>query len=146
MPICPECGAELADNAECRRLFDALLLLERDSPSADEAAHFLAVASYVLQHPDTMEYTAAALQGVRESVQEFLRDEASLTKIRLRTRAANNGSQRVTRRAGDVVHSWGNISWPINVAYVLAGGSLQYPTRVREWAEAVVAALHDETK
>jgi hypothetical protein len=141
MTACPECGAALADDSECRRLFDALLLLERDASAADEAAHFLAVASYVLQHPDSMQYTVAAIQGVRESVQEFLSGRSSLAQIRLRKRAANNGPQRVTRREDEAVFSWGVTNWPITVADVLAGGSLLFPTRVRAWAKSIVAAL-----
>lgn len=142
MPPCPECGALLVDGQNCRQLFDALLLLERESTTADRAAHFLAVSSYVLQHPISMQYNAAALLSARDSVAELLSGRASLDSIRRRIRATKNGPRRVARRAGEAAHSWHVAAWPLTVADVLAGGSCEFPQRVRAWAESIVAVLN----
>jgi len=142
MSPCPECGALLADGLECRRLFDALLLLERECPTADQPTHFLAVSAYVLQHPLSMQYNAAALLGVRDSVAEFLSGRASLDAIRRRTRATNHGPRRVARRAGEAPLTWNITEWPLSVANVLAGGRFEFPQRVRAWAESIVATLY----
>lgn len=144
MHPCPECGAALAAVGDCRQHFHALLLLERESPAADRAAHFLAVSSYVLQHPNSMQYNAMALLSVRESVAEFLNGRASLDSIRRRTRATYHGPRRVARRSGEAAHSWNVAAWPMTVADVLAGGSSEFPRRVRAWAESIVAALQVE--
>lgn len=142
MPLCPECGAGLADASECRQHFDALLLLERESSAADQAAHFLAVSSYVLQHPSSMQYNATALLSARDSVADFLSGRASLDSIRRRIRATPHGPRRVARRAGEAAHAWDVAAWPLTVADVLAGGSSEFPQRVRAWAESIVAALN----
>jgi hypothetical protein len=144
MHPCPECGAALADGSQCRQLFDALLLLERESKGADRATHFLAVSSYVLQHPSSMQYNAAALLSARDSVAEFLTGRASLDSIRRRVRATNHGPRRVARRVGEAAHAWNVAAWQVTVADVLAGGSDEFPQRVRAWAESIVAALQVE--
>jgi hypothetical protein len=141
MPSCPECGTLIDDGNDCRRLFDALLLLERKCPAADHPTHFLAVSSYVLQHPISMQYNAAALRGVFDSVTEYLNGRASLDAIRRRVRATNHGPRRVARRAGEAPLAWNVAAWPLSVADVLAGGSSEFPQRVRAWAESIVAAL-----
>lgn len=145
MPPCPECGAMLADGQNCRQLFDALLLLERQCLTAERAMHFLAVSSYVLQHPISMQYNTAALFSARDSVAEYLSGRASLDSIRRRIRATKNGPRRVARRAGEAAHSWNVAAWPLTVADVLAGGSSEFPQRVRAWAESIVLHLTRKT-
>lgn len=52
---CPECGAPLPEGGSCRDNFDALLALEWEIPGGPgEIAHFYAVGSYVLQHPEEL--------------------------------------------------------------------------------------------
>lgn len=142
MNHCSECGAALAEAGDCRQLFHALLLHERESSAADRATHFLAVSSYVLQHPSSMQYNTAALLSARDSVAEFLSGRASLDSIRRRLRATNHGPRRVARRAGEAAHSWNVSAWPMTVADVLAGGSSEFPQRVRAWAESIIAVLN----
>ena len=64
--VCPECGAPVPDGGSCRDHFHALLLLEAAIPGGPGAlAHFYAVACYGLQHPDSLNYTADTLAGLR---------------------------------------------------------------------------------
>ena len=144
MHPCSECGAALAEAGDCRQLFHALLLLEREASAADRATHFLAVSSYVLQHPRSMQYNTAALFSARDSVADYLTGRASLDSIRRRLRATNHGPRRVARRVGEAAHSWKFAAWPLTVADVLAGGSSEFPQRVHAWAESIVAALQVE--
>lgn len=135
---CPECGAPVPDGGSCRDNFHALLLLESEIPGGPgEVPHFYAVASYGLQHPDSMNYTAATLARLRDSVADMLDGRATIADIRRRTRRAAEGSVRVTRRPGDAEVPWRRGGWPMTVVDVCAGGIEGYADRVRHWAQSV---------
>jgi hypothetical protein len=135
---CPECGAPVPDGGSCRDNFHALLLLESEIPGGPgEVPHFYAVASYGLQHPDSMNYTAATLARLRESVADMLDGRATIADIRRRTRRAAEGPVRVTRRPGDEEVPWQRGGWPMTVVDVCAGGTEGYAERVRDWARSV---------
>jgi hypothetical protein len=147
--ICRECGALLPRGEECIDYFHSLLLLEyevADDPKAisggrGEAAHFYAVSSYVLQHPEGMNYTTEALADLRRLVGDHLAGRITLAEQRRRVHRGPAVAARVTRRAGDEVLRWPAVSWPINVADVLAGGVEGYCGRVAAWAESVLRTL-----
>jgi hypothetical protein len=147
--ICQECGALLPRGGECIDHFHSLLLLEyevADDPKATsggrgEVAHFYAVSSYVLQHPEVMNYTAEALASLRRLVADHLAGRITLAEQRRRVHRAPAAAARVTRRAGDEVVRWPAVSWPITVADVLAGGVEGYCGRVAEWAESILRTL-----
>src|SRR5437588_4353795 len=110
--ICPECGAPVPDGGSCRDNFHALLLLEAEVPGAPGALlHFYAVTSYGLQHPDSMNYTADALAGLRARLADVLDSRATLEETRRRVRRAADGAVRVTRRAGDAEVRWHRGNW-----------------------------------
>jgi hypothetical protein len=139
---CPECGAVLPDGGSCRDHFHALLLLEWDIPGGPGALpHFLAVATYGLQHPEGMGYTAETLAGLRASVADALDGRASIDDLRRRARRATNGAIRVTRRAGEPVVRWPVERWPLTVLDALNEGVEGYADRVARWARAVRATL-----
>jgi hypothetical protein len=142
--FCPECGALTAEGGSCRDLFHALLLLEWEIPGGPGAlAHFYAVASYGLQHPDSMNDTADALAGLRTGLADLLDGRATLDALRRRTRRAMDGAVRVTRRAGDAVVPWRRGNWPMTVADVLTveADAGAYAGRVEHWARCVREAL-----
>jgi hypothetical protein len=149
--VCRECGAELPEEGGCIGRFHALLLLEYEVAGASganpdgsgEVAHFHAVGSYILQHPEGMNYTPEALAGLRRSLADQLAGEATMPELRARTRRAADGATRVTRRAGDVVVRWPIAAWPITVADVLAGGVPRYAERVARWAESILRTLDE---
>ncbi|MEW4571526.1 DUF5946 family protein [Tautonia sp. JC769] len=70
---CSECGAPLTDGGTCIQHFHAMLLLEYEvaadpevtAGGRGEVAHFYAVSSYILQHPEGMNYTVDALDDLR---------------------------------------------------------------------------------
>src|SRR5262245_25677087 len=102
MATCPECGALVPQDGTCRDNFHALLLLESEIPGGPGALpHFYAVASYGLQHPQSMNYTGEALAGLRAEVADALEGRTTLDKIRRRTRRKLDGPTRATRRPGD---------------------------------------------
>jgi len=136
--ICSECGAPVPDGGSCRDNFHALLLLEAEVPGGPGALpHFYAVASYGLQHPDSMNYTADTLAGLRASVADVLDGRATLAEILRRVRRAANGAVRVTRRAGDAEVRWHRGNWPLTVADVCAGGVDGYADGVLRWARSI---------
>ncbi|HEY8505799.1 MAG TPA: DUF5946 family protein [Gemmataceae bacterium] len=140
---CPECGAPVPEGGSCRDNFHALLLLEAEVPGGPGGdAHFYAVASYALQHPDSMGYTAAALAGLRECLADRLDGRATLEDVRRRVRRGAEAAGRVTRRAGDMVVRWPVASWPVTVADVCAGGAAEeYREHAERWARSVRDAL-----
>jgi hypothetical protein len=142
---CPECGAAVPEGGTCLDHFHALLLLEWEIPGGPGAvAHFLAVSSYGLQHPDSMNYTAETLAHLRASLADILDGRLSIAALRQRTRKAMDGPKRVTRRAGDPEVSWRRGGWPITAADVIAGGVDGYAGRVTQWARSVREVLDRE--
>ncbi|WP_165228074.1 DUF5946 family protein [Aquisphaera insulae] len=148
---CPECGAALPEGGACIDHFHALLLLEYEvladpsvaSGGRGEVAHFHAVSSYVLQHPEGMNYTAEAVVGLRRSLADHLAGRITLAEQRSRVRRAADGATRVTRRAGDEVTRWHVASWPMTVTDVLSGGVEGYCARVARWAESILRTLDE---
>jgi hypothetical protein len=139
---CPECGAPVPAGGTCRDNFHALLLLEWQVPGGPgELAHFFAVASYNLQHPDGQGLTAEALAGLRAAVADVLAGRASLDEIRHRARRGAAAAGRVTRREGDATARWNVAAWPVTVADVCAEGAADYARNVEHWAASVVAAI-----
>lgn len=139
---CSECGAPVPEEGTCQDNFHAFLLLESEIPGGPgNIAHFYAVASYALQHPESMGYTAEALAGLRASLADHLDGKATVDDIRRRNSRANNGSNRVTRRAGDGVVRWDVQAWQMTVADVCAGGIEGYRERVERWARSVRKSL-----
>jgi len=135
---CPECGVPVPEGGTCRDLFHTLLLLEGEVPGAPGSiVHFYTVATYALQHPDSMNYTADALAGLRTNLADALDGRVSVEGLRWRARAATNGPRRVTRRDGDAPVPWHRGDWPLSVAYVLDGGVEAYVDRVLSWARSV---------
>src|SRR5204862_4147370 len=85
---CQECAPPLPEGGTCIDHFHALLLLEYEvaaDPVAISAgrglvAHFYAVTSYVLQHPEGMKYTAEALAGARRDLADHLAGKVTLAE------------------------------------------------------------------
>jgi hypothetical protein len=140
--LCSECGATVPEGGVCRDNFHELLLLESRVPGvAGGLPHFYAVGAYVLQHPESMNFTAESLQGLRIVIDDLLEERATLEATRRRIRQHTNGPKRVTRRAGDPAPRWTVVSWPTTVADILAGGVEGYADRVTAWARSVRDAL-----
>jgi hypothetical protein len=146
---CPECGAPLTSGEACISHFHAMLALESEvaaDPVATaggrgEAAHFHAVSSYILQHPEGMNYRAEALGDLRRMVADHLAGRLSLAALRPRVRRAADGAVRITRRLGDEVPRWPVTAWPMTIVDVLAGGVEGYCDRVPAWAESIIRTL-----
>jgi hypothetical protein len=142
--LCLECGSATPPGGSCRDHFHALLLLESEIPGGPGSLpHFFAVASYGLQHPDSMNYTADALVGLRAGLTEILDGHATLDGVRRRNRRAVDGPVRVTRRGGDAVVPWRRGRWPMTVTDVLTvrPDAIAYAERVSRWARSVREAL-----
>jgi hypothetical protein len=137
-----ECGASLAEGQACIDHFHAMRLLEYEvaaapSESSDGGggvAYFYFVSSYVLQHPDSMNYTAEALAGLQRNLADHLAGRVTLSELRHRVRRAADGLGRATRRAGDEVVRRPVQSWPLIVTDMIAGGVTGYGKRVAAWA------------
>ena len=150
---CRECGASLADGQACIDRFHALLLMEYEvaadptesSEGRGAVTHFYAVSSYVLQHPNGMNYTAEALTELRRDLADHLAGRVTLPELRHRVSRAAVGPGRVTCRAGDEVVWWSVQSWPVTVADIIKGGVIGYGKRVAAWAESVVGTLEAAT-
>jgi len=142
--VCSECGAPVADGGSCRDNFHALLLLESQIPGGPgDVCHFYAVASYALQHPETMGCTSESLANLRTCLTDHLDGKVTLEIIHRRVRRESEGSKRVTRRAGDPIARWAVESWPMTVADVCVGGIEGYNERVQLWARSILDTLDD---
>jgi hypothetical protein len=147
LATCPECGAALPDGGSCRDNFHALLLLESEVPGGPGALpHFLAVASYGLQHPDGMNYTAEALAGLRAALADVLDGRLTIPQLRHSIRRKVDGPVRITRRAGEGEVAWRRGRWPVTVAEVATGGVEGYADRVLRWARSVREVLDEQAK
>jgi hypothetical protein len=150
--ICPECGAPVPDGGSCRDHFHALLLLEGEIPGVPGSIlHFYAVAAYGLQHPDSMNYTARTLDGLRAAVADALDGRLTTAGLRSRGRHAAEGSVRVPRRAGEPEVLWRRGNWPMTVADVCTADTFgaydtheEYADRITRWARSVRETLDAE--
>lgn len=139
---CPECGAPVAKGAVCRDTFHALLALESLVPGGPgRLPHFYAVATYQLQHPESMRLTVSALAGLRAAVSDALDGAVGIPDLRERAQRGATAAGRVTRREGDVVPVRTVTEWSVNVSEVLDGGVEGYAERVAEWAVGVLRDL-----
>lgn len=142
---CAECGAPLSPGVECREQFHALLVLEGQVPGAPGSlTHFFTVACYVLQHPDSMNYTVEALRGLQVSLRDALDGKATVEQLRWRARQAAEGSVRITRRAGEPAPIWKRGAWPLTVADVNSVAPEGYTDAVLRWARSIREALDAE--
>lgn len=139
---CPECGASIPAGGSCVDHFHTLLVLEGSFPDAPGSIlHFYLVATYNLQHPDSVGLTAEALEGLRRNLTDALDGKAPVEELRRRTRRATDGPTRVRRRPGDQPAAWYRGPWPVNVTDVLGATAATYPELVEAWARGVSATL-----
>ena len=144
---CPECGAPLDEWATCGDYLHEMLVLESRIPGGPgEEPHFLAVASYNLQHPGS--FVPAALVGLRHTLADVVTGRATVADARRRARAGADGATRVRRHADTVLtaedramlDAWPT-AWPLTVRDVCRVAPAAYAPAVRAWAAAVVATL-----
>lgn len=134
---CPECGAHVPADATCQANLYALLALEWEIPGGPgEITHFLAVASYGLQHPESMGYTGKTIENLRSAVADVLGGVATIADVRRRVGYAARQAGGTTRRGDDAVPRWPVARWPVIVSDVSSGGIEGYGKRVEEWARA----------
>ncbi|QDV38863.1 DUF5946 family protein [Tautonia plasticadhaerens] len=144
---CPECGSAVPEGGSCRDHFHALLLLESQIPGGPGLLpHFYAVATYGLQHPRAMNYTADTLIGLRGAVADALDGRATIDELRRRARRGAEAAGRVTRRKGDAEVRWRVGGWPMTVADVLKSEPCAdaYAERVTAWARSVRETLDED--
>lgn len=142
MTICDECGASLAGVESCLEHFHALLLLESEIPGGPgEVPHFHAVASYGVQHPRSMGYTADTLTALVDAMRDVVSGAADLSDVRRRVRFHAAQTGRVTRRQGDAVPAWSVAAWNMTVVDVLARGARGYSESVEAWSHSIVESI-----
>lgn len=141
---CPECGARVPMDGECRDNFHSLLAMEWQFPGGvGEVAHFHAVTAYVLQHPDSMGYSNEGLVALQTALTEQLTGQRTLRELRADLRASFDGPTRISAAADESVANWRRESWSMTVDDVLeaAHDADMYRDRVREWATAVKGTI-----
>lgn len=137
----------LPESGECVGLLHELLVLEaRVEGAAGGVPHFLAVATYNLQHPST--FTEGALTGLRRAVEDVLDGRATIAEVRRRAGAGARGAARVKRRNGALPSDAGHASssawpshWPTTVLDVCRLAPEQYVDHVTRWARDTIRAL-----
>jgi hypothetical protein len=159
MARCPECGAPLPAGETCADLFNKMLALEwtvigeigsgippeefQSSGPGREAlrAHFFAVGTYQLQHPDRLE--VSAVLGLWRSMEEMLAGRATREDVLRTARDSFDGPKRVRRRetARDTRLGAWPATWEMTVADVGAVPPSNYIATVRGWAETTAAAI-----
>jgi hypothetical protein len=139
---CRECGAPLPAEGSCLDHFHALLALEGSFPgAAGSILHFYLVATYNLQHPDSVGLTGDALHALARNLADALDGKASVAELRRRASQATAGPTRVRRRPGDPPVAWPRGPWPLTVADVLGATAVTYPELVSAWARSVRLTL-----
>jgi hypothetical protein len=145
--MCPDCGAVLPESGACRDYFYELLALEAQVPGgAGAVPHFLAVASYNLQHPSA--FMPSALSGLRRTVADVLAERATVEDALRRARHLSEGATRVVRRPDTVLSNEDQIvlrgwprKWDMTVLDVCRVRPEQYVDQVHRWAVSVTTTL-----
>ena len=159
MANCPECGAPLPAGETCTDIFNKMLALEwtvigeigsgippeefQSSGPGREAlrAHFFAVGTYQLQHPDRLE--VSAVLGLWRSMEEMLAGRATREDVLRNARDSFDGPKRVRRRdpgRDPSLGAWPE-TWETTAADVCAVPPSDYIATVRRWAETTAAAI-----
>ncbi len=159
MTRCPECGAALRPGETCTDLFNRMLALEwevigalgvgippeefQSSGPGKEGlrAHFFAVGSYQLQHPDRLE--TRAVLGLWSSMADMIAGRATREDVLRKGREAFDGPARVRRREpgrDPALGDWPR-DWPVTVADICDLSPAGYIAAVGRWAEATSAAI-----
>lgn len=159
MAHCPECGAALGGAETCTDLFNRMLALEWSviaeigngiPPEAFQSsapgragllAHFFAVGSYQLQHPDRLE--VRAVLGLWRSLEDVLGGRANREDILRKARRNFDGPARVRRLETGRDPELGPwpAAWDTTVANVCDLPPAEYIAGVRRWAERTAAAI-----
>lgn len=144
---CPECGAPLGDGESCEDLFNRMLALEWQAINEGAVtasgldAHFFAVSTYQLQHPDRLE--VGVVIGLAESLKDVLQGRRRRVDVRASAASAFAGPARVRRRApgrDQELGTWPS-QWPRTVADCCDVPPNAYAAAVRDWAEATVRTI-----
>lgn len=132
-PLCPECGAPMANGMTCWEMLGAIIAWEYDDPEL-LVEHFLTVASYNLQHP--AQFTEATLAGLRTVFSERLDHGLGIAEIRRRVGNAAAGTTRVLRLEAErqpVLRKWAMTIADVYLPDQPAGAA----GRVRAWAVVI---------
>ena len=130
---CAECGAPRIENLNCWEQLGILLSWEWEDPEL-RALHFLTVSSYNLQHP--AQFTAEALEGLRQLFIEYLDNELPVAEIRRRVARETAGNKRVLKKEDErkrVSRQWTRTIAEVYIPNQPSGA----PGRVREWATSI---------
>jgi len=142
MPLCPDCGASIADGETCRALFERLLAHEYAFPEAFGAVHHVTVAAYSLQHPRG--YSRDAIRMWRVIIAESLDGVSTPANFLERARAHFSGGVRVREPGAEPPDGWPR-TWPVTAADVVdTPDAAAHIERVRQWAESIRGTLDDQ--
>ena len=137
--VCPECGAVWQDDRTCTDWFHQALAYDFEDPGGAAWVHHLTVLCFHLQHPSR--YSPEGLREARALLDEFIERDASPAEIRRRNRTKLESGNRTWRLTGTPAGYEHPVHWTMTIADVVPGGLAGYPDRVRQWADAVHAAL-----
>ena len=143
MPLCPDCGAEVAEDSTCRAMFEELLAHEYMFPTAFGAVHHLTVAAYYLQHPRG--FSRGAIRSWQTIIAETLDGRATPADLLRRAGAQLRDGARVREPGAEPPELWPR-TWPLTVADVVVPPGVTpdadgHVGRVRRWAESIRRTL-----
>ena len=128
MPLCPDCGAAIANGSTCRAMFDELLAHEYAFPASFGAVHHLTVAAYYLQHPHG--HSRAVVDGWRTIIAESLDGLATPAEFLRRARARSGERGKVREPGAEPPEGWPR-SWPMGTTTALGSGQHRFARRWR---------------
>lgn len=138
MPVCPECGANLAEDQLCDELFHQVLAWEQYDLEGNGRYHHLLVMSWELQHPSR--FSDETLAWARESLRRAAREGVPATQLRREVAAwapQDRRTFKITREDGEIVAR----EWSRTLSDVVAEGLEGMPESVLRWAETILDDL-----
>ena len=141
MGACPQCGAPDRDELTCRAQWDELLALEFSDARAG-SVHFLTVACYQLQHPESFPLDPDVRQQLRGALHDVLVHDRPMAEIRDAVQRRYDGARRV--RAATPAPARRQRPWSRTVHDVGPPDADHHVERVRAWARGVHRDLTDE--
>ena len=132
---CPECGAPDQAGLTCREQWEALLGLEF-SDARTWPAHFLTVACYQLQHPQTFRLTEAAREQLWRALENVVEQGQPVDEARRDVQHAFDGATRVRAKGQAPIP---RIAWNYTVADVYPLKPMAHVERVWAWALSLLA-------
>lgn len=133
---CPQCGATIQLNQQCRDLFNLCLAVEFEHPTTYGTVHHFTVTNYMLQHN---EYSKEGWLEARQMLAEFIQQGITPADIRRRNLSRfDSRNRKWSLTKGAKLSEFDAIVWSRAISDVRLDTPEIYCTDIKLWAASIL--------